>query len=228
MTVRANEWCTGQCAAGTPITLKLINAPNPQLVVGSYSQSVAIKTLNVYSGTDYTIDEVTSGIEPALLETNPLKTATVSRNAVTETGAAVEYTFTIKTFSQIPANGYIRLNVPAGAIYKGTGNPACSVGGNPISAANCVANFDTTDTTLLTSIDVKGQCGAPCPLDSTFDIIVSNVVNPFSVKPISPAGFLMETRNSANYIIDQGTGTPPNIDLTAATIPSATITPTLK
>ena len=72
-TIEIPEWCDpNECAAGTSHKLEVVQAENPGFKIPT-AVTVAIKTYNVVSGTNYTVDitkttvDFSPGLEPGAL-----------------------------------------------------------------------------------------------------------------------------------------------------------------
>ncbi|CDW89223.1 UNKNOWN [Stylonychia lemnae] len=229
-TIAASKYCTTECPAGSTFTMKLINAKNPSYINSPLTNSVQIQTQNLF-GTNYvTIDQITSGVYfTNSLVPGTLLNMNLARSGSALTGAVPIYTLSFQTATILPNGAVFSITFPQNtAYYSSTATITCTV---QASSKTCTSTALGTDSTQISSVLISSACSSTtCAALTTYSVVITNFVNPFSTLANSLVAFTIQTKvSSSNGLVDSGTfnaaqlSLNPNVLTVALTAPTTPI-----
>lgn len=169
--------------SGTTITLAVQNINNPTTT--KTSSSLIYQTYYSLSETTNPVDDSTGfslTVTPSPV-TIPNANFAVSRTSNTNLQYA-SYTFTYKVYTTFPANGYIKILLPAAMTLQSGATVHYVISTTGTNNTISVSSSTSASYTTLT-LDFNGLVTSTLPSNTIFTITVANILNYYSYKPVN-------------------------------------------
>lgn len=213
-------------ASGTTITLQVQNIKNPTTT--QTTSSLVYQTYYSLSETTDPVDD-SSGYSitftPSPVTIPDPNFSVTSRSSTTNLQYA-SYTFSYTVYTTFPANGIINLILPSNMLLSTSATATYTLSSNPTSTSVPVTSTTTLSATTIV-LNFNGLITSTLSTGTVFTIIVSNIRNYYSYKPISiqlisytSNSFAVEQSNSAAIAL---ANSAPDTTLTAGVSTSNTV-----
>ena len=190
-------------AANTTITLNISGITNPAItkVTNSFFYQTYYGTGEMTNPVDdsstYNLTMTPSAI------TIPNSYFSVSRTDTTNMKYTT-YTFTYQVYTSFPANGTITLILPTAMVVSSGANATYTLSSNPTNQTVSITNSTNSTNNRVTLTFTTSTL----PAGTVFTIVISNILNYYSYKPIniqlitsSSDGFAIEQSNLAAFTL---------------------------
>ena len=127
------------------------------------------------------------------------------RSGSSLTGGVPIYTFSFTTATVLPSGAVFYLTFPtATAYFSSSLTITCKIGS---TSKTCTSGALSTDSTQLSTILISSACTTTtCAAGTTYSVVITNFVNPFSTLANTAVSFSFKTSvSSTNGLVDTGT-----------------------